>query len=116
MPTDEARLWELPSGQLLATLKGHVQGVIAVAFSPDGKTLATASHDRKVKLWNVATHQELATFPLAAHLLSARFSPDGRALAIGCLDERGMHSRLVRAPSFEEIAAAEGAQTAISTR
>ena len=116
MPTDEARLWELPSGQLLATLKGHVQGVIAVAFTPDGKTLATASHDRKVKLWNVATHQELATFPLAAHLLSARFSPDGRALAIGCLDERGMHSRLVRAPSFEEIAAAEGAQTAISTR
>jgi WD40 repeat protein/tRNA A-37 threonylcarbamoyl transferase component Bud32 len=115
MPTDEAHLWELPSGQLLATLKGHVQGVIAVAFSPDGKTLATASHDRKVKLWNVATRQELATFPFAAHLLSARFSPDGRALAIGCFNERGMRIQLVRAPSFEEIAPAERNQTETAT-
>ena len=36
-----------------------------------------------------------------------RFSPDGRALAVGCFNENGMHTRLVRAPSFEEIAAAE---------
>ena len=109
-----------PLGTAFRPIARHAQGPCAGRhrgrFSPDGKTLATASHDRKVKLWNVATHQELATFPLAAHLVSARFSPDGRALAIGCLDERGMHSRLVRAPSFEEIAAAEGAQTAISTR
>lgn len=77
-----------------------------------GKTLATASHDRKVKLWSVATHQELATFPFAANLLPfARFFPDGRALAVGCFDERGMHIQLVRAPSFEEIAAAERNQT-----
>ena len=104
---DEARLWELPSGKQIATLKGHVQGVMGVAFSPDGKTLATASHDRKVKLWNVATHQELATFPLAAPVMSVRFSPDGRALAIGYLNERGPQIQLVRAPSFEDIAASE---------
>jgi WD40 repeat protein len=119
MPADETRLWELPSGQRLATLKGHVQNIIAVAFSPDGKTLATTGHDRKVKLWNVATHQELAAFPFAAHLLPyTRFSPDGRALAVGCFDERGMHVQLVRAPSFEEIAAVEVGRTntAISTR
>jgi WD40 repeat protein/serine/threonine protein kinase len=108
MPADEAHLWELPSGRPLATLKGHVQGLTAVAFSPDGKTLATASYDRKVKLWNVATHQELATFPFAMHPISARFFPDGRALAIGSFNERGMYIQLVRAPSFEEIAAAEG--------
>jgi WD40 repeat protein len=118
LPTDEARLWELPSGQRVATLKGHVQGVIGVAFSPDGKTLATASHDRKVKLWNVATHQELVTFPFAAHVISARFSPDGRALAIGYFNERGIHIQLVRAPSFEEIAATEAnrSETANSSR
>jgi WD40 repeat protein len=108
MTTDEAYLWELPSARPLGTLKGHVQGLVTVTFSPDGKTLATVSHDRKVKLWNVATQQELATFPFAAHLLPyARFSPDGRTLAIGCYDEPGMHIELVRAPSFEEIAAAE---------
>ncbi len=112
MPADEAILWELPSGRRFATLKGHVQGLVAVAFSPDGKTLATASHDRKVKLWNVATHQEFATFlPSAAGIISAHFSPDGRALAISCFDERGMHIQLVRAPSFEEIAAVERGRT-----
>ena len=78
-----------------------------MAFSPDGKTLATASHDRKVKLWSAATHQELITFPFNAYVVSVRFTPDGRALAVGYMDERGMHIQLVRAPSFEEIAAAE---------
>ena len=89
------------------TLKGHVQGITAVAFSPDGKTLVTAVMDRKVKLWNVATHQELITFPFntAWQAVVARFTPDG-TLAISYLDGRGSHTRLVRAPSFEEIAAA----------
>jgi WD40 repeat protein len=114
----EARLWELPSGKLAAALKGHVQGVVAVEFSPDGKTLVTGSHDRKVKLWNVATHQELVTLPFAAHVTSARFSPDGRALAIGNITLSGPQVQLLRAPSFEEIAAAEAKQseTANSSR
>lgn len=81
-----------------------------------GQTLQLASHDRKVKLWNVATHQELVTFSFAAHLLSARFSPDGRALAVSYFNERGMHIELIRAPDFEQIAAAESSQTTGSPR
>jgi len=107
----EARLWELPSGRPIAALKGHVQGVITVQFSADGKTLMTCSNDRKVKLWNVATQQELVTLPFAAHTVNARFSPDGRSLAIGCLTLRSPQIQLVRAPSFEEIAAAEANRT-----
>jgi WD40 repeat protein/serine/threonine protein kinase len=106
---NEARLWELPSGRQIATLKGHVQGLTGVEFSPDGKTLVTVSYDRKVKLWSVSTHQELVTFPFntAYQAVAAHFTPDGRALAISWLDARGSHTRVVRAPSFEEIAAAE---------
>ena len=104
---NEARLWELPSGKQVATLKGHLQGVLAVAFSPDGKTLATGGMDRKVKLWNVATHQELATLPMGGPFPMLRFSPDGRTLAIGNLHEAGRRIQILRAPSFEEIAAAE---------
>src|SRR6185295_12290831 len=102
---NDVRLWELPSGKLRTTLKGHIQSVIAVSFSPDGKTLATGGMDGKVKLWNVATHQELATFPLGGLIPTLGFSPDGRLLAVGSFLEARI--QILRAPSFEEIAAAE---------
>ena len=103
-----ARLWEIPSGNLKATLKGHVACVTGVAFSPDGKTLATGSYDRKVKLWNIATQQEVATLePLPGSCLSLRFSPDGRTLAAGSWLGPEPYMSLWQVPSFEEIAAAE---------
>jgi WD40 repeat protein len=104
---NEARLWELPSGKELAPLKGHVSGVTAVAFSPDGKTLATGGFDNKVKLWSVATHQELVTLSLDNLYPTLRFSPDGRTLMLG--DRARGHRRIqvLRAPSFEDIAAAQ---------
>ena len=55
-----------------------------VVFSPDSKTLATASHDRTAKLWDVATGRELAT--LRGHtswVRSVAFVPDGKIVATG---------------------------------
>ena len=79
-----------------------------VAFSPDGKTLATGSYDRKVKLWNIATEQEVATLePLPGTCLSLRFSPDGRTLAAGSYLGPEPYMSLWQVPSFEEIDAAE---------
>jgi WD40 repeat protein len=108
---NNARIWEIPSGKLKATLKGHVSYVVGVAFSPDGKTLATGGYDRKVKLWNIATQQELTTLELLpGGCLSLRFSPDGRALAAGSLLSPEPYMSLWQVPSFEEIAAAEAAR------
>src|SRR5262249_39822367 len=52
-------LWDVASGNLLATLKGHSSAASAVEFSPDGRTLATGGGDQTVRLWNVETRREL---------------------------------------------------------
>ena len=53
----------------------------SVAFSPDGKTLAAASYDLTVKVWDVATRKELATLQGTEAVWSVAFSPDGKTLA-----------------------------------
>ena len=66
------------------TLKGHTRWVQSVAFSPDGKTLASRSGDKSIKLWDVASGKNTAT--LAGHDdigVSVAFSPDGKTLCYG---------------------------------
>ena len=53
------QLWDVATGKLLETLKGHSSAVSAVVFSPDGRTLASGSSDQTVRLWNVETRREL---------------------------------------------------------
>ncbi len=45
------------TGRLVKSLIGHNNGVWSVAFSPDGKVLASGSVDKSIKLWNVANGQ-----------------------------------------------------------
>ncbi|MCV6639660.1 caspase family protein, partial [Candidatus Albibeggiatoa sp. nov. NOAA] len=64
-------------------LYGHSSSVNGVAFSPDGKTLASASEDNTIRLWEVTTGQALGQ-PLSGHsssVTSVTFSPDGKILA-----------------------------------
>ena len=75
------RFWDTSSGKLIGSCTGHKQSVWSVAFSPDGKTLATGSDDSTLKLWNVATRQELLTVRrLGATHNGLLFSPDGQFL------------------------------------
>ena len=64
------KVWDATSGQEMLTLKGHTDGVTSVAFSPDGKRLASASWDQTVKVWDATSGQE--TLTLKGHTGSGR--------------------------------------------
>jgi WD40 repeat protein/uncharacterized caspase-like protein len=76
------QFWDVSTGRPIAEIKGHGRGVSKVAFSRDGKLLASAATDNTIKIWDVNSRSELKT--LTGHtspIESMDFSPDGRLLA-----------------------------------
>ena len=71
-------LWDLVYGLRLGALVGHQESVVSVAFSPDGRTVASSSSGGILKLWHLATQQEL--FAIQAPRGDLMFSPDGQWL------------------------------------
>ena len=75
-------LWDIASGSEIGALKGHGKGVTQVAFSRDGRFLASASTDNTIKIWDLPARREVRTLlGHTANIESMDFSPDGRLLA-----------------------------------
>jgi WD40 repeat protein len=78
----QVQFWDVTTGRQIAAIKGHSRGVNKVAFSRDGKMLASGGTDNTIKIWDVATQSELRTLTgHTAGVESIDFSPDGRLLA-----------------------------------
>jgi WD40 repeat protein/uncharacterized caspase-like protein len=83
----QVKFWDVASGRELGAITGHGRGVNYVAFSRDGKLLASAATDNTIKIWDAATRNELRLLTgHTAAIESIDFTPDGRLLASAAED------------------------------
>jgi dipeptidyl aminopeptidase/acylaminoacyl peptidase len=122
------KLWDAPSGSEVATLSGHegsqrseygsiVGRITGLAFSPDGKQIASASTDHTLRLWGGTSGEPMAT--LRGHeapVTAMSFSPDGTRIASG--SSRDDTIRIWDLASGEEVATLRAAaqDDALDTR
>ncbi len=73
-------LYDIHRGTETALITGHTESVMHVAFSPDGKILASSARDETIRLWNTETGESLLSFSNATHPIHLKFSADGKTL------------------------------------
>ena len=86
---DTINVWDAATGEKVLVLEGHdFEGrrpksyLTGLAFSPDGKRLATSSSDTTVRLWDAASGREVLVLHGHVDIVdSVAFSPDGKRLA-----------------------------------
>ena len=101
-------VWEGGAGawKELTRLRGHKNWVTSVAFSPDGKIVATGSLDRKVKLWDVVTGADYeSTDALEGTVWAVAFSPDGKSVAVGLQPREGEGVKFVPVTAIPKLRA-----------
>ena len=80
---NSARLWNTTTGTF-KELSGHGNRLTRIAFSPDGKKLATSGFDNTVQLWDAQTANRISKIPTDTAVYQLSFSPDGARLAMVC--------------------------------
>jgi len=94
-----ARIWDADSGKELKKLAGHTGNLCSAVFSPDGKTIITASEDNTARIWDTDSGKELRTIPI----ISSNVSPDAQKIVtVGAGDKV---ARIVNAVDSEKEAA-----------
>ena len=80
------RVWDLETNESI-TLTGHTNFVFGVAYSPDGESLASASWDQTVRIWDLETYTTTTILAgYSSYVYSVAYSPDGEQLAASSWD------------------------------
>ena len=91
----QVRVWDVTSGGLLALLEGYTDGLLSLAYSPGGESLATGGRDGLIRLYDRSAQpgsvlENVSPMPggqtLYSPVSALAFSPDGRELASGGYD------------------------------
>jgi WD40 repeat protein len=91
-PAGTIHVWTASTGTPLLSMRGHNETGLALAFSPDGSTLASLAYDKAkdaagINLWNAASGQWLRSLSAEGPLYSVAFAPEGKTL----LSSGGVH-------------------------
>jgi WD40 repeat protein/formylglycine-generating enzyme required for sulfatase activity/serine/threonine protein kinase len=100
-----ARIWDAATGQQISTPLVHDRDVVrAVAFSHDGKQLATGTFDdNAAHVWDVATSKHLRSFRHAGPVVDVAFSPNGKQLATASWDQTARSWNLDESPALATL-------------
>jgi WD40 repeat protein len=79
-------IYETAGFEVRATLDGHTDTIGAVAFTPDGTRLISASEDRTLRLWDVARGEQIGAWELDNRLRALAIDPEGRFVYTGNLN------------------------------
>ena len=91
----------LPEGKIIHSLKGHTGTIYDLAFSPDGKQLASCSHDRTVRTWDAAGGAPAKTFNGHTDIVHGlAWSPDSEKIVSASFDKT---ARIWSAAAGEEV-------------
>lgn len=80
--TDQGRVWDTKSGDLVALLAGHAGAVFSVRWSPNGKWLASGCSDRLIRLWDTQKFELQQTLDSQDEVYGVSWSQDGKTLAV----------------------------------
>ncbi len=119
------KLWDLPTGTLVRTVRGHSEKLTCVAITPDGKAALAGDAGGALKLWELSTGNALSTFERHADSVSCvAILPDGKAAISGSYDRtlklwdlttgKERHTFLGHSGPVRALAVAPDGRTAIS--